>query len=253
MIKVILVLLLAIGTPVIAKEPAKGISDANQLTAKTWLVANEDRVLDGIETNVPRPIASITKLFTVLTIMESHKDLTSQYISYDKSLRVTREELIEMALVRSDNKAADLLCKTYVGGYNKCISDMNSNAVKWGLTNTTLTDSTGLDSGNMSTAEDLLKLLKIAEQNYMVVRASSKSKVEIKVKKRWFTFNQTNPLISGKKYDFVVSKTGTTSAAGGCIVLTVQTDKGLRRVIVLGSKNGRTRIPEAEFIFKNVS
>lgn len=252
MIKLILVLLLA-AAPAIAKEKNKGISDANQLTAKTWLVANEDGVLDGIETKVQRPIASITKLFTVLTVMETHKDLTSQYISYDKTLKVTREELIEMALVKSDNKAADILCKTYSGGYNKCISDMNSNATKWGLSATTLTDSTGLDSGNVSTAEDLLKLLKIAEQNYMVVQSSSKSKVEIKVKKRWFTFNQTNPLIGGKKYKFVVSKTGTTSAAGGCIVLTVQTDKGLRRVVVLGSKNGRTRIPEAEFIFKNVS
>jgi D-alanyl-D-alanine carboxypeptidase len=71
--------------------------------------------------------------------------------------------------------------------------------------------------------------------------------VEIRLQKKYLIFKNTNPLI-GKTYEFVVSKTGTTQAAGGCIIFTVNTEKGMRRVVVLGSKNGRTRIPEAEFI-----
>ena len=91
----------------------------------------------------------------------------------------------------------------------------------------------------------------LAEKNYLIVNAAKKTKVEIRVKKKWYIFKQTNPLI-GHKHEFVVSKTGTTNAAGGCIILTVHTERGIRRVVVLGSKSGRTRIPEAEFIYEKV-
>jgi D-alanyl-D-alanine endopeptidase (penicillin-binding protein 7) len=232
-------------------KPAAVIDDTDDLTARSWLVADADnRVLGSKDTETVRPIASITKVFTVLTVMAAKQDLT-QYIRYNNSMMLTRQELIEMALVRSDNHAADLLCKQYSGGYKRCIEDMNANAAKWGLHHTTLVDATGLLPGNTSTADDLLKLLNIAEQNYLVVDAARKTKVEIRVKKKWYIFKQTNPLV-GHKHEFVVSKTGTTIAAGGCIILTVKTEKGIRRVVVLASKNGRTRIPEAEFIYKNV-
>ena len=187
----------------------------------------------------------------MLTVIASGQDLF-EYIHYTKGLKLTRQEIIELAMVKSDNLSAELLCKHYTGGYNKCIEDMNSNARSWGLHNTTLVDATGLLPGNTSTAQDLLKLLSIAEKNSEIVKASRKTKVEIMVKRKWLIFKQTNPLI-GHNHNFIVSKTGTTNAAGGCIILTVQTERGLRRVVVLGSKNGRTRIPEAEFIFKNVN
>jgi D-alanyl-D-alanine endopeptidase (penicillin-binding protein 7) len=169
-------------------------------------------------------------------------------LTYNKKLRLTRQELVEITLVRSDNHAADVLCTNYLGGYKKCIEAMNQLAIKYGLENTRLADASGISAGNVSTAEDLLKLLTIAEKNYLIVAAASKTDVKIKNKKKWLIFKQTNPLI-GHKHKFIVSKTGTTNAAGGCIVLTVETERGLRRVVVLGSKDGRTRIPEAEFIY----
>ena len=230
-------------------KPATVIDDTSDLTAKSWLVADSDnKVLGGKDLETVRPIASITKVFTVLTVMSAKQDM-SQFIRYNNTL-VTRQDLIEMALVKSDNHAAELLCKNFPGGYGNCIGEMNMNATIWGLKNTTLVDATGLLPGNTSSAEDLLKLLVIAEQNYMVVHSSSKTKVEIKVKKKWLIFKQTNPLV-GHKHEFIVSKTGTTNAAGGCIILTVKTERGIRRVVVLGSKDGRTRIPEAEFIFNS--
>lgn len=233
-------------------KPASTIDDTDDLTARSWLVADaDDKILGSKNTGDVRSIASITKVFTVLTVMSAKQDLT-QSIQYNKQYWFTRQELISMAMVKSDNQAAELLCKHYNGGYNKCIEDMNTNAKVWGLSNTTLVDATGLQPGNTSTAIDLLKLLRIAEQNYLIVDASAKAKVEIQIKKKWLIFKQTNPLV-GHKHEFVVTKTGTTNAAGGCIILTVKTEKGLRRVVVLGSKNGRTRIPEAEFIFKHVS
>jgi D-alanyl-D-alanine endopeptidase (penicillin-binding protein 7) len=250
MAKIIFVLALLAGLNCWAK-PAATIDDTDDLTARSWLVADENnRVLGSKDTDTVRPIASITKIFTVLTVMDAKQDLT-QYIRYNNTLMVTRQDLIEMALVRSDNHAAELLCRHYRGGYGNCIGDMNMNAYRWGLHNTTLVDATGLLPGNTSTANDLLLLLLLAEKNYLVVNAANKTKVEIKNKKKWLIFKQTNPLV-GHKHEFVVSKTGTTNAAGGCIILTVKTERGLRRVVVLGSKNGRTRIPEAEFIYQRV-
>lgn len=227
---------------------AKIILDSDDLTARSWLVADADnKILDSKDTTTVRSIGSITKIMTVLAVIES-RPLMDQYLTYNKKLRLTRQELIEITLVRSDNHAADMLCSNYLGGYKRCIEAMNQLAQKYGLENTRFADASGISPGNVSTAEDLLKLLNIAEKNYLIVGAASKTDVKIKNKKRWLVFKQTNPLI-GHKHRFVVSKTGTTSAAGGCIILTVETERGLRRVVVLGSKNGRTRIPEAEFIY----
>lgn len=231
------------------KDP-RPISDIVDLTAKSWLVADaNNQIIASKDTDSIRPIASVTKVMTVLTVMDAKQDL-GQYIPYSNSLKLTREELIELAMVKSDNHAAELLCKNYIGGYGNCIGDMNANAVKYGMRHTTYADATGLSPNNTSTAQDLLLLLTVAEQNRIITDSSAKTKVEIRHKKKWLIFKQTNPLI-GLKHKFIVSKTGTTNAAGGCIILTVETERGLRRVVVLGSKNGRTRIPEAEFIFSS--
>jgi len=73
--------------------------------------------------------------------------------------------------------------------------------------------------------------------------------VKVKVRKKWLVFHNTNPII-GNRHNFIVSKTGFINASGGCIVMMLDTDVGRRIVVVLGSKNTRTRIPEAEFIAK---
>ena len=186
-------------------KPAPVIDDTDDLTARSWLVADaDDKILGSKNTRDVRSIASITKVFTVLTVMAARQDL-DQYIRYNRQLYATRQDLIAMAMVRSDNHAADLLCQHYNGGYKRCIEDMNANAKVWGLTDTTLVDATGLGAGNVSTAEDLLKLLHIAEKNYLIVDAANKTRVEIKLKKKWLIFPQTNPLV-GKKHQFIVVK-----------------------------------------------
>jgi len=236
-----------------AKQPVSGqpvpINNISDVTAHSWLVADDkNQILVGKDTDTVRSIGSITKLMTALAVMESRPQMDQRFY-YGKKYLLSREELIEIMLVRSDNGAADLLCKNYPGGYQACVAAMNRLAQKFNMTNTQFADASGLSPGNISTAEDLLKLLNVAERNYMVVLSASKTKIEIRHKNKWLIFKQTNPLI-GRRHHFIVSKTGTTNAAGGCIVLTVETERGLRRVVVLGSRNGRTRIPEAEFIYK---
>lgn len=230
---------------------APTIENPLQLTAKSWIIADSDnKILAGKDTDTIRSIASITKVITVLTVIEAGQDL-DQRLPYRKDVLLTRRELIDMALVRSDNHAADLLCRHYPTGYKDCIAAMNNNVRRWGMLDTNLADATGLLAKNTSNAQDLLTLLEVAEKNTVIAEAAKKTKVEIQLKKKWLIFKNTNPLI-GQNHQFIVSKTGLTTAAGGCIILTAQTDRGLRRVVVLGSQTGKTRIPEAEFIVTRV-
>jgi D-alanyl-D-alanine carboxypeptidase len=212
------------------------------LTAHSWLVADTNgKIIQGEHIDESRSIASITKLMTVMVIIDAGQD------PKEKLGKFTREQHIQLALVKSSNESAILLCDKYPGGKPKCIRDMNEKAVALNMPNTKFVEASGLSPMNISTAKDLLELVFAASYYPDIVEASKTSQVKIQIKKKWFFFNNTNPII-GKRHNFIVSKTGTTNAAGGCIVMMLDTDIGRRVVIVLGSKNGKTRIPEAEFI-----
>jgi D-alanyl-D-alanine endopeptidase (penicillin-binding protein 7) len=215
------------------------------ITAQSWLVATSDgTILDGANTKETRSIASISKLVTAMIVLDANQDLN------EKLSGSTRGNLLQLALVKSDNTAAKQLCDAYPGGHYECIIAMNRKMQSLGLHNTRFIEPTGLSVFNVSTAEELV-ILVLAAQNYPeIVQASSSSQVKIQIRKKWFVFNNTNPII-GKRHEFIVSKTGYIRASGGCIVMLLDTDIGRRLVVVLGSKDTRTRIPEAEFIAKS--
>jgi D-alanyl-D-alanine endopeptidase (penicillin-binding protein 7) len=114
------------------------------------------------------------------------------------------------------------------------------------MVNTKFVDPTGFSPMNISTAVDLLKLVKTSSKYTEIVKASQTQTLKLKVGRRNQFFNNTNPII-GRQHHFIVSKTGTTRAAGGCIVMMLDTALGRRIIILLGSRDGR-RIPEAEFL-----
>jgi D-alanyl-D-alanine endopeptidase (penicillin-binding protein 7) len=212
------------------------------ITATSWLVADEDgHIIQGKNIEQQRSIASITKLMTVMVVLDAEQDLDEFIKPY------SRWELIKLAIVKSDNRASELLCENYPGGRDSCIRAMNIKAQQLGLTKTRYTDPTGLSIMNISTAEELIKIVLESAKYPKIVEASNLSQFKINSKKKFLVFNNTNPII-GKRHDFVVSKTGYIRASGGCIVMMLNTDIGRRIVVVLGSKNTRTRIPEAEFI-----
>jgi len=215
---------------------------AMNITATSWLVADgEGRIIESENIYQDRSIASITKLMTAIVVLDARQDL-DQYIK-----PYTRRELLQLAIVHSDNRASELLCQNYPNGRSQCINAMNEKARSLGMINTKFIDPTGLGVMNVSTAYDLIKLVRAAEHYQEIVDASGMSEVKIKIRKKYLIFRNTNPII-GKRHEFVVSKTGWTRAAGGCIVMMLDTDVGRRIVVVLGSKNTHTRIPEAEFI-----
>jgi D-alanyl-D-alanine carboxypeptidase len=213
-----------------------------RITATSWLVADgSGKIIQGENTTEQRSIASITKLITAMVVLDANQDLNENLKPY------TRREMIQLALVKSDNKASLDLCKHYPGGTAQCVRAMNDKVKSLGLTKTQFVESSGLSVMNVSTAEELIKIVIESAKYSEIVLSARTSEVKIKLKKKWFIFHNTNPII-GKRHDFVVSKTGFINASGGCIVIMMDTDIGRKIVVVLGSKNTRTRIPEAEFI-----
>jgi D-alanyl-D-alanine endopeptidase (penicillin-binding protein 7) len=164
---------------------------------------------------------------------------------------LTRKQLLDLAVVHSDNQAAKILCETYPGGMHDCVSNMNFKAFMLQMPDTKFVEPTGLSNFNVSTAQDLLKLVSAASKYPEIVSASNTSSVRIaSVKKKktfWQEFHNTNPTV-GHGIDYLVSKTGYINSSGGCIVMMLNTVNGIRTVVLLGSKNTKTRIPEAQQI-----
>ena len=215
---------------------------AINITAHSWLETDyQGNLIEGSNITEVRSIASITKLMTVIAVIDNNQNMQEKLGKY------TREQHIQLALVKSDNNSAKVLCDNFPGGQFECVRYMNEKARYLGMYRTKFVEPTGLSPMNISTALDLLSLVFESSHYPEIVKASQTAILNIQTGKKTQSFNNTNPIV-GKRHIFIVSKTGTTNAAGGCIVMMVDTDKGRRVVIVLGSKNGKVRIPEAEFI-----
>lgn len=241
------------------------VVQAKPITAKSFLVTdNKGTVI--LEKNADRtqPIASITKLMTAIIVLNANQDLTEELrLDFKKSnvyhtklprtlKTLSRGELLDLAIVKSDNFAAYTLCANYPGGVDRCIAEMNHEALEFGMYSTRFTDPTGLDEGNQSNARDLVKLVLVASRHPEITEASGKPLVSIQVKKRWWDFWNTNSLVRKNGENVIVSKTGYINESGGCVVMLLDTDLGQRAIVLLGSKNTRTRIPELEQISMTV-
>jgi len=217
-----------------------------KILAKSWVIADTNgNIIQQENANIVQSIASITKLMTVMIVLDSNERLDETFTMRKfNSMHVSRQQLIDLAIVRSDNQAADMLCKKYRRGYDACIADMNHKAQVLGMVNTQFFDSTGLDNRNVSNAEDLLKLLLAAEKYVQIGQASKQTVVRLVNKKRKWHLPNTNPLVG--KYDVLVSKTGYVRASGGCLVMSAIINGEKKLFVVLNSKTTRTRIHDME-------
>ena len=219
------------------------------LTAQAWLVADSNgKILEGSNTTEIRSIASITKLMTAMVVLDSGHSLTEILPKKLYNNQLSRETLIDLAIVKSDNNAAKMLCDYYPGGYKSCVEAMNVKALSLQMSNSNFTDPTGRYHTNVSTAQDLIKLVFAASTYPLIVHASNMDAVRWSInKKKNIEFRNTNSLV-GNGYKFLVSKTGFINKAGGCIVMMIDTANGIRTVVLLGSKNTKARIPEAKML-----
>jgi D-alanyl-D-alanine endopeptidase (penicillin-binding protein 7) len=214
---------------------------ATDITATSWLVTDyKGKIINGENYREIRPVASVTKLMTAMVVLDADQDL-------DQKIKLhTRRELIGLAITRSDNRAANILCESYPGGKNECVKAMNRKAKLLGLDYTQYHEPTGLSAMNVSTAEELVDIV-LEASKYPEIVAASKSTTTVQDKKRVVSFNNTNP-ITRKRDDIIVSKTGWIRASGGCLVMLVDTDLGKRVIVVLNSKTIKTRVPDAEYL-----
>jgi len=209
---------------------------ATTVTAEAWIVADgEGRVIQSVNSDQVRSIASITKLMTTMVVLDAEQPL------HQRLGRHTRGELIQLAMIRSDNWAADQLCQHYPGGRLACVQAMNRKAHDLNMPSTRFVDPTGLGVMNVSTGQDLIKLVQAARDYPEVRSASQQPWVRIGQQ----TVYNTNSIVNS---NFLVSKTGYIRAAGGCVVMMLDTWIGQRIVILLGSRNTHTRIPEAQAV-----
>ena len=238
-------------------------AEAKPITAQSYLVT-DTHGQTVVEQNADqrRPIASITKLMTVMVVVDAKQPLDEElrldfklarkyHTHLPRNLKtLTRRQLIDLAMVKSDNFAAYTLCDYFPGGVDACVQAMNAKAATLSMWNTNYTDPTGLEETNVSTAHDLIKLI-IMAKSYPEIVDATKPSVEIKVKKHWWQAWNTSPIVRLHDDDVVVSKTGFINSSGGCLVMLMNTEVGQRIIALLGSRNTHTRFPEAEQLIKS--
>ena len=224
--------------------------------ASTKYVYNvtKDEVIVDDNSEMIRPIASVTKLMTAIVSLNVGDSLSDKIIYNGK--RRTKEELLYLMLVKSDNRAAEALAKSYPGGRDNFIIAMNITAYQYGMSNTHYDDASGISSNNKSTARDLSILLKHAYV-YLKIRemASTQSfKLYEKRKKKTkvITVNNTNINLLKDFSEIQISKTGFTNSAGKCLVMYLTKNEEQYIIVILGEHNTKSVQQVSRTIIENL-
>ena len=224
----------------------------------------EGVMLYGRNIERPRPIASLTKLMTALVILESGLSLDEQIkITRDDRDRLrgtksrlgfnavyTRYDLLRAALGASDNRAAAALARSYPGGEDAMFQAMNARAQKLGMTQTRFIDASGLHNGNVSTANDLVRLVEETQKHQLfhLMTTTPSFRITDLASGRQVAFRNTNRLVHRDSWDISLSKTGYTAAAGNCLIMqTTISDRPLT-IVLLNSWGKLSRYGDARRI-----
>ena len=236
--------------------------DALDLKSSVALVIDQDtqEVLLRKNDQAVLPIASLTKLMTGLIVSEARLAL-DEPITIDQDdvdtekrsrsrLRVgtalSRGELLHLALMSSENRAAHALARTFPGGMARFVSLMNARAMMLGMRDTRYVEPTGLSSANQSSAIDLATLVQAAHKNALIRELTTSPGYEVEIGSRLVQFNNTNRLVSNPDWDIGLQKTGYISEAGQCLVMQTRI-AGRRLIMVFLDSAGRlSRLGDAE-------
>tara|TARA_R110002110_G_scaffold205066_2_gene416800 strand:+ start:3540 stop:4376 length:837 start_codon:yes stop_codon:yes gene_type:complete len=207
-----------------------------QLRSASAIVLDADgNLIYGKDVNTVRPIASITKLMTAMVILDAGLDLEEKITitKADRDLirltgsrleygaKLSRKELLLLALMSSENRAATALGRTYPGGMPAFIEAMNDKALALDMTSSQFADPAGLKSENVSTAADLAKMLDAAETYPLITQATTLHRLQVRPYSRRgpLAYGNTNRLLRNKTWDIELSKTGYINEAGRCLVM----------------------------------
>jgi D-alanyl-D-alanine endopeptidase (penicillin-binding protein 7) len=248
-----------------AAEAADGHDVALRSSAVLVQDTANGETLLAKNTTAVMPIASITKLMTAMVVLDAGLELSQRVVISGDDLDtlkgtrsrlrpgsvLTRGELLLLALMASENRAASALARTYPGGSEVFIAAMNAKARALGMQDTRFSDATGLNSANVSSARDLAVLVKVAHDYYPLIRDySTRGSATVQSSGRALAYRNTNGLVRNAKWDIGLSKTGFISEAGRCLVMQVRMAQKEMVVVLLDSWGKYSRIGDANRIRK---
>lgn len=249
-------------------EATPGSDVLPRLESNAAIVVDQDEGTALFAKNVDTitPIASITKLMTAVVVLEAKLPLDEllevgyedmDFVKGTRSrlgigTRLTRAEMLKLALMASENRAASALGRNYPGGFPAFVSAMNRKARELGMTSTRFVDSTGLHPENVSTAEDLVRLVQAGFQQPLIREFTTSDShyvaLDSGARNRVLAFNNSNGLVRSGAWDIGLSKTGYISEAGRCLVMQAQIGAKSYIIVLLDSWGKLSRIADANRI-----
>ncbi len=236
--------------------------DPLDLKSSVALIMDQDtnEVVFAKNSEAVLPIASLTKLMTAMVMVEARlpmdEDLTvtSEDVDTEKNsssrlavgVTLTRGELLHLALMSSENRAAHALGRTYPGGLPAFVLAMNAKARSLGMADTRYVDPTGLNSGNQSSARDLAALVKAAYQQPLIRELSTSQEHAVRVGARQLQFRNTNSLVRNPSWEIGLQKTGYIVEAGRCLVMQAKMAGRKFIMVFLDSTGKYSRQADAE-------
>ncbi|HEV3009216.1 MAG TPA: D-alanyl-D-alanine endopeptidase [Burkholderiales bacterium] len=230
--------------------------------------AETGEVVFGKNTDAVVPIASITKLMTAMVILDSGLDLEENVVLHREDavamkgsrsrlqtgLSISRGDLLLLALMSSENRAAAALGRSYPGGMEVFVDAMNTKGALIGMHESRFVEPTGLSPANVSTASDLARLVRAAHEYPLIREYSTKDRAAVRAttgrKTRALNYGNTNGLVRSKYWEIELSKTGYISEAGRCLVMHVRLAEKDLIVVLLDSWGKHSRIGDANRIRK---
>ena len=216
-------------------------------------------VLYSRHSDVAAPIASITKLMTALVVMEAGQPLDEMLAvtvddrSFGKGsssrlspgAQLSRGDLMHLALMASENRAAHALGRNYPGGVAACVVAMNAKAHQLGMTTAHFVEPTGLSDETVASPEDLSKLVIAAAKVAEIREYSTDSDFTVQVGRHMVRYRNTDSLVSKADWNIIVQKTGYIHEAGRCLVMQTVIEDRPVVIVLLNSFGKRTRVADA--------
>ncbi len=248
----------------VAGVAAAGVATAGSISAvRSNVVLVQDlssnTTLFSRNDEIARPIASITKLMTAIVIVDANQSLTEMVevtssdidtVKHSRSrlpvgTKLSRGDMMHLALMSSENRAANALGRHYPGGMTAFVVAMNNKAKQLGMTQSRFVEPTGLSSENVSSPRDLVKLLQASASRPAIRQYTTDTQHEVRTSGHTTLFRNTNMLVMNPTWDIKVSKTGYINEAGQCLVMVARINNRDMAIVLLNADGKGTRVGDA--------
>ena len=226
------------------------------------VVRDDDRVLLEKNASEAVPIASLTKLMTAMVVLDSHPDMQEKIAIAPEDVdtlkhslshvpvgsTLTRAEVLHLALMSSDNRAAASLARTYPGGTAAFLQAVQAKIRALGMTHTSIGEPTGLSPQNTASASDVARMALAASHYPQIVAVTTDRSDQFRMNGRTVTFRNTNRLVGAPGWNVQLSKTGFTNEAGHCLIMRIRQAGEMATLVLLNARASSARVLDARAI-----